>query len=81
MQFLLARRVLKAYDFEKGGDKYNRYFQPNSAALEAFQKRKENLLGVYRNHTAILFAKKIMDDVSYEYANGQNILTMRKKYE
>ena len=37
MQDLLARKVLRAYDFEKGGDKYNRYFQPNSDALKAFQ--------------------------------------------
>ncbi len=29
----------------------------------------------------IFLVKKIMDDVSYEYANGCNILTMRKKYE
>lgn len=39
MQDLLARKVLKAYDFEKGGDKYNRYFQTNSSALKAFQSR------------------------------------------
>ena len=42
MQDLLARKVLRAYDFEKGGDKYNRYFQPNSDALKAFQARVEN---------------------------------------
>ena len=39
MQDLLARKVLRAYDFEKGGDKYNRYFQTNSDALKAFQNR------------------------------------------
>lgn len=39
MQDLLARKVLRAYDFEKGGDKYNRYFQPNTDALKAFQQR------------------------------------------
>ena len=27
----------------------------------------------------IFLTKKIMDDVSYEYKNGQNILTMKKK--
>ena len=42
MQDLLARKVLRAYDFEKGGDKYNRYFQPNSDALKTFQTRVEN---------------------------------------
>lgn len=41
MQDLLARKVLRAYDFEKGGDKYNRYFQPNSEALKAFQERAD----------------------------------------
>lgn len=39
MQDLLARKVLKAYDFEKGGNKYNRYFQSNNDALKAFQNR------------------------------------------
>lgn len=39
MQDLLARKVLRAYDFEKGGDKYQRYFQPNTDALKAFQQR------------------------------------------
>lgn len=42
MQDLLARKVLKAYDFEKGGDKYNRYFQTNNDALKAFNNRKDN---------------------------------------
>ena len=35
MQDLLARKVLKAYDFEKGGNKYNRYFQSNNDELKA----------------------------------------------
>lgn len=38
------------------------------------EERKAGGLGIF-------LVKKIMDDVSYEYANGQNILTMRKKYE
>lgn len=46
MQDLLARKVLRAYDFEKGGDKYNRYFQPNSDALKAFQNRVDKGLSV-----------------------------------
>lgn len=33
---------------------------------------KENLLGVYRNHTAILFAEKIMDDV--KVVNDKNFI-------
>lgn len=42
MQDLLARKILRAYDFENGGDKYNRYFQPNSEALKTFQRRADN---------------------------------------
>lgn len=81
MQFLLARRVLKAYDFEKGGDKYNRYFQPNSAALEAFQKRKEkgmDLSAKLWNQSAEL-KKELECTISAAIDKGQSAVVLSKR--
>lgn len=41
VQDLLATKVLRAYNAEVNGKKYKHFFQTNSAALKAFQKRKD----------------------------------------
>lgn len=41
VQDLMATRVLRAYNAEVNGKKYKHFFQTNSAALKAFQKRKD----------------------------------------
>ena len=81
MQDLLARKVLKAYNFEKGGDKYNRYFQPNSDALKAFQARTEkgmNLSSKLWNQSDSL-KKELECTISTAIDKGQSAVVLSKR--
>lgn len=81
MQDLLARKVLRTYDFEKGGDKYQRYFQPNTDALKAFQQR------VYRgmNLSQKLWVqsqalkKEMEQTISTAIERGQSAVVLSKR--
>ena len=81
MQDLLARKVLKSYDFEKGGDKYNRYFQSNSAALKAFQNRADNGMNLSAklwNQSEDL-KKELECTISTAIDKGQSAVTLSKQ--
>ena len=81
MQDLLAKKVLKAYDFEKGGDKYNRYFQVNSDALKAFQNRVEkgmNLSAKLWNQSEEL-KKELECTISTAIDRGQSAVGLSKR--
>lgn len=81
MQDLLVRKVLKAYDFEKGGDKYNRYFQTNGGALAAFQERVEKGM----NLSAKLWKqsdelkKELEHSISAAIDKGQSAVVLSKR--
>ena len=81
MQDLLARKVLRAYDFEKGGDKYNRYFQPNSDALKAFQNRADNGLNLSQKlwHQSQALKKELEHTISTAIERGQSAVVLSKR--
>lgn len=81
MQDLLARKVLRAYDFEKGGDKYNRYFQPNSEALKAFQSRVDNGINLSQrlwNQSQNLI-RELEQTISTAIDKGQSAVVLSKR--
>lgn len=81
MQDLLARKVLRAYDFEKGGDKYNRYFQPNSDALKAFQNRVDKGLSVSQKlwYQSQALKKELEHTISTAIERGQSAVVLSKR--
>lgn len=81
MQDLLARKVLRAYDFEKGGDKYNRYFQPNSDALKAFQNRVDKGLSVSHKlwYQSQALKKELEHTISTAIERGQSAVVLSKR--
>lgn len=81
MQDLLARKVLHAYDFEQGGDKYNRYFQPNSDALKAFQNRADNGLNLSQKlwHQSQALKKELEHTISTAIERGQSAVVLSKR--
>lgn len=81
MQDLLARKVLRAYDFEKGGNKYNRYFQPNSDALKAFQERTDNGLKLSQKiwNQSQALKKELEHTISTAIERGQSAVVLSKR--
>lgn len=81
MQDLLARKVLRAYDFEKGGDKYNRYFQTNSDALKAFQNRVDKGLSVSQKlwYQSQALKKELEHTISTAIERGQSAVVLSKR--
>lgn len=81
LQDLLAEKVLKAYDFDKGGDKYKRYFQPNSDALKAFQERAVN--GMKLSDKLWVQAEGVRKElecaISASIDRGQSAITLSKR--
>lgn len=81
MQDLLARKVLRAYDFEKGGDKYNRYFQPNSEALKAFQERTDRGMNLSQKLWVQSqgLKKELENTISTAIDKGQSAVVLSKR--
>lgn len=81
MQDLLARKVLRAYDFEKGGDKYNRYFQPNSEALKTFQMRTDNGMNLSQKLWVQSegLKKELEQTISTAIDKGQSAVVLSKR--
>lgn len=81
MQDLLARKVLKAYDFEKGGNKYNRYFQTNSDALMAFQKRVDYGMNLSQRlwNQAENLKRELECTISTAIDRGQSAVVLSKR--
>lgn len=63
--------VMVRITFVDYGIPYNPLAREDPDVTLSAQEREIGGLGIY-------MTKKIMDDVSYEYRDGQNILTMRK---
>ena len=57
--------------FIDSGCPYNTLAKPDLDLKIPLKERKKGGLGIF-------MTKKTMDDVSYEYRNGQNILTLKK---
>lgn len=81
MQDLLARKVLRAYDFEKGGDKYKRYFQSNSEALKAFQRRVDNGMNLSQKLWVQSqdLKKELEQTISTAIDKGQSAIVLSKR--
>lgn len=81
MQDLLARKVLRAYDFEKGGDKYNRYFQPNTEALKAFQQRVDRGMNLSQKlwFQSQALKKEMEQTISTAIDKGQSAVVLSKR--
>lgn len=81
MQDLLARKVLRAYDFEKGGDKYNRYFQPNTEALKAFQQRVDRGMNLSQKLwvQSQALKKEMEQTISTAIERGQSAVVLSKR--
>lgn len=81
MQDLLATKVLKSYDFEKEGNKYNRYFQSNSAALKAFQNRADNGMNLSAKlwNQSEELKKELECTISTAIDKGQSAVTLSKQ--
>ena len=60
--------------FKDNGVEYNPLLKGEPNVKANLEERDVGGLGVF-------IVKKSMDDVKYEYSNGMNIFTMRKKYE
>lgn len=81
MQDLLARKVLRAYDFEKGGDKYQRYFQPNTEALKAFQQRVDRGMNLSQKLwvQSQALKKEMEQTISTAIERGQSAVVLSKR--
>ena len=81
MQDLLARKVLRAYGFEKGGDKYNRYFQPNTDALKVFQQRVDRGMNLSQKLwvQSQALKKEIEHTISIAIEKGQSAVVLSKR--
>ena len=81
MQDLLARKVLRTYDFEKGGDKYQRYFQPNTDALKAFQQRVDRGMNLSQKLwvQSQALKKEMEQTISTAIERGQSAVFLSKR--
>lgn len=61
-----------SFTFTDTGKPYNPLEKPDPDITLSAEERSIGGLGIY-------MVKKSMDDISYEYKNGQNILTIMKK--
>lgn len=84
-QDLLAEGVLTAHNVFAGGKKYQRYFNTNSAVLQAFKKRKEGGLNLsqkiwrqsveYRNGVEASLAMTLQNGIE----KGMSAVTLSKR--
>lgn len=81
LQDLLARKVLKTYEFESKGRKYQRYFQSNSDALKAFQRRADNGMNLSQKLWAqsVSLRKELEQTISTAIDRGQSAVVLSKK--
>lgn len=81
LQDLLARKVLKTYEFESKGRKYQRYFQSNSDALRAFQRRVDNGMNLSQKLWAqsVSLRKELEQTISTAIDRGQSAVVLSKK--
>lgn len=81
LQDLLVEKAMKVYGFDKGGDKYNRYFQTDNAALRAFQQRKDRGLNLsqklWRQSDEI--EKELECALSVAIERGTSAITLSKR--
>ena len=81
MQDLLARKVLRTYDFDKGGDKYHRYFQPNTDALKVFQQRVDRGMNLSQKLwlQSQALKKEMEQTISTAIDKGQSAVVLSKR--
>ncbi len=81
IQDLLAKKVLKYYDAELGGDKQKVYYQTNSDALKAFQSRTEygmNLSSKVWNQSDN-YVQELEYAISSAIEKGMSAVTLSKR--
>jgi len=60
--------------FEDHGIKYNPLLKDDPDVTLSLEERQIGGLGIF-------MVKKMMDEINYEYINGRNVLTIKKKYK
>ena len=81
IQDLLAKKVLKHYDAELGGEKQRVYYQTNSDALKAFQRRTEygmNLSSKVWNQSDN-YVQELEYAISSAIEKGMSAVTLSKR--
>lgn len=81
VQDLLANDVLKAYGIRRGREKYKRYYEPNNAALKAFQQRKDKGFTVSQKvwNQSYNFKRELEYAISSGIERGQSAITLSKR--
>ena len=81
LQDLLVEKAMKVYGFDKGGDKYNRYFQTGNAALKAFQQRKDRGLNLSQKlwRQSEELKKELECALSVAIERGTSAITLSKR--
>lgn len=81
LQDLLVEKAMKVYGFDKGGDKYNRYFQIGNAALKAFQQRKDRGLNLSQKlwRQSEELKKELECALSVAIERGTSAITLSKR--
>lgn len=81
LQDLLVEKAIKVYGFDKGGDKYNRYFQTDNAALKAFQQRKDRGLNLSQKlwKQSEELKKELECALSVAIERGTSAITLSKR--
>ena len=81
VQDLLANDVLRLYRVKKDGKSYKRYYNPNNAALRAFQRRKDKGLTVSQKiwKQSPNFKRELEYAISAAIEKGQSAITLSKK--
>lgn len=81
VQDLLADKVLKSYGLKRGGKKTKIYYQTNSDALRAFQKRKDGGLTVSQKiwNQSLNYKTEMEYAISSAIEKGTSAVTLSKR--
>ena len=81
VQDLLANAVLRAYDAQVDGEKYKVFYQENSDALKAFQKRKDKGLSVSDKlwQQSTIYKQGLEEAISCAIQKGTSAITLSKQ--
>lgn len=81
VQDLLANAVLKAYDAQVDGEKYNVFYQENGDALKAFQERKDKGMNISSKlwQQSTIYKQELEEAISCAIQKGTSAITLSKQ--
>lgn len=81
VQDLLANAVLRAYDAQVDGERYRMYYQTNSEALQAFQRRKDKGFTISDKlwQQSSLYRQELEEAISCAIQKGTSAITLSKQ--